>query len=190
MGVEREKKYAISADEAKKLVKKSLFKIGVVQWYLDNCNVFGKNENCRVRYTVDENGNEEWIVAYKGKLKEDFTRLEEEYRIIPSNELLQVLVAKPTVAKIRYFLLYDKSKDTEVVLDEFIELDHPYNVAVQYLAEIETTEDFKIYENIFNLKKPLSFEEFKKFENSSIAVPSNLSLNEIIELVKEKLKEI
>ncbi|MFN6992159.1 MAG: hypothetical protein ACK4MM_05510, partial [Fervidobacterium sp.] len=137
-GIEREKKYILSIGQAKELIDKALLKIGVVQWYLNECNTFGKNKNCRVRYTVDKNGKEEWIAAFKEDLKEDFTRLEEEYNIIPSEKLFQSLYSKPVAAKIRYFLFIDKSQGVEVVIDEFIKLDRPYNIDVHYLAEIET----------------------------------------------------
>jgi len=189
MYIEREKKYLIDEKLARKLVEKSVVKLGVVQWYLDTCSfdIEKGMTNCRIRYTVDENGNEEWVSAFKSTLTEDFTRHEEEERIEMSADMFETLAFKPVVAKIRYYLLF---KPAEVVLDEFIELDQPYRVPVKYLAEIETQEPFEEYERMFELNAPLSLEEFERYINKNFAVESKLPPREIIDIVNERLKKL
>lgn len=184
MNIEREKKYLIDEETAIQLKEKSLYVIGAIQWYMDDCIFFGKKSGCRIRHTFDKNGNEEWIIATKGDLKEDFTREEEENNITASYEIYDLLYLKPVVAKLRYFLMYEPA---EIVLDEFIQLDKPYNVPVKYLVEIETHEDFETFEKLFNLNNPLSIEEFRKYINKNIAIVSQLRTQEIIETVKKEL---
>ncbi|ABR30611.1 hypothetical protein [Thermosipho melanesiensis] len=174
MKIEREKKYILDEHLFEKLIKKSVYKVGVVQWYMDNCR-FIKRENCRLRYTIDENGNEKWVVAFKSKLFGDFQRIEEEYDL----EIKDISFLKyyPVVAKIRYFLMFSPA---EVSIDEFIPLD--FSIKVKYLAEIETDENFEKYEEIFNLKKPV--EDFEEYTNFSMAKVSKLRPDEIIKKVK------
>lgn len=196
MYIEREKKYIVDSTQARQLIAKSLSTIGVVQWYFeyfecfDNHSSLNKNfENtcCRVRYTFDRKGNEEWVVAYKGELRDNFTRTEEEYKLIPSEKVFEALKSKPVVAKVRHFLLFTPA---EIVLDEFVNLDKPYNVEVSYLAEIETYGDFEVYEKQFGLANPLPLEEFKMYQNKNLAIVSCLSLEDIIKIVREKLLTI
>ncbi|HQO06352.1 MAG TPA: hypothetical protein PKW84_09535, partial [Fervidobacterium sp.] len=119
MHIEREKKYLVDEKLARKLIEESVTKLGVVQWYLDTCSfdIEKGMTNCRIRYTIDENGNEEWVSAFKSALTEDFTRQEEESKIEMSADMFETLAFKPVVAKIRYYLLYEPA---EVVLDELI----------------------------------------------------------------------
>ncbi|MFN4223196.1 MAG: hypothetical protein HPY87_09190 [Fervidobacterium sp.] len=181
MAIEREKKYFVDETLAKNLIKSSLVKLGVIQWYLEKCPIKTDRE-CRVRYTVDEHGNEKWIVAFKSELRKDFTRIEEEHEINPSNELFEELSKSPVVVKIRYFLSF---KPAEVVLDEFLEIDEPYRVNIKYMAEIETEEEFEKYESMFNLRKDMSIEEFKTFTNKNIAVISQIKPEKLIEKVRK-----
>lgn len=183
MAIEREKKYFVDETLAKNLIKSSLVKLGVIQWYLEKCPIKTDRE-CRVRYTVDEHGNEKWIVAFKSELRKDFTRIEEEHEINPSNELFEELSKSPVVVKIRYFLLF---KPAEVVLDEFLEIDEPYRVNIKYMAEIETEEEFEKYESVFNLRKDMSIEEFKTFTNKNIAVISQIKPEKLIEKVRKMM---
>ncbi|HOQ40430.1 MAG TPA: hypothetical protein PKI14_14095 [Fervidobacterium sp.] len=188
MYIEREKKYLVDENLARKLIEKSVARIGVVQWYLDTCSfdIEKGMTNYRIRYTIDESGNEEWVRAFKSTLIEDFTRHEEESKIEISADMFETLTFKPVVAKIRYYLLYEPA---EVVLDEFIELDKPYRVPVKYIAEVETQEPFEEYERMFDLYTPLSLEEFERYINKNFAVESKLSPREIIDIVSEKLKK-
>ncbi len=181
MAIEREKKYFVDESLAKNLINNSLEKLGVIQWYLKKCPIKTDRE-CRIRYTVDNHGNEKWIVAFKSELKEDFTRIEEEYEINPSNELFEELSKSPVVVKIRYFLSF---KPAEVVLDEFLEIDKPYRVNIKYMAEVETEDEFEKYESMFNLQKGMSIEEFKTFTNKNIAVISQIKPGKLIEKVKQ-----
>ncbi|HOM74579.1 MAG TPA: hypothetical protein PK716_05810 [Fervidobacterium sp.] len=189
MYIEREKKYLVDEKLARKLIEKSVARIGVVQWYLDTCSfdIEKGMTNCRIRYTIDENGNEEWVRAFKSTLIEDFTRQEEESKVEISADMFETLTFKPVVAKIRYYLLYEPA---EVVLDEFIELDKPYRVPVKYLAEIETQESFEEYEHKFELSAPLSLAEFKNYMNKNIAVESRLPPREIINIVNARLNAL
>ncbi len=189
MYVEREKKYLVDEELAHKLIEKSIARIGVVQWYLDTCSfdIEKGMTNCRIRYTIDENGNEEWVSAFKSALTEDFTRQEEESKIEMSADMFETLSFKPVVAKIRYYLLY---KPAEVVIDELIELDRPYRVPVKYLTEIETQESFEEYERMFELNAPLSLKEFERYINKNLAVESKLPPREIISIVNERLKRL
>lgn len=189
MYIEREKKYLVDEKLARKLIEKSVARIGVVQWYLDTCSFDIEKgiTNCRIRYTIDESGNEEWVRAFKSTLIEDFTRQEEESQIEISADMFGALMLKPVVAKIRYYLLYEPA---EVVLDEFIELDKPYRVPVKYLAEIETQESFEEYEHKFELSAPLSLAEFKNYMNKNIAVESRLPPREIINIVNARLNAL
>ena len=189
MHIEREKKYLVDEKLARKLIEESVTKLGVVQWYLDTCSfdIEKGMTNCRIRYTIDENGNEEWESAFKSALTEDFTRQEEESKIEMSADMFETLTFKPVVAKIRYYLLYEPA---EVVLDELIELDRPYRVPVKYLAEIETQEAFEEYERMFELNAPLSLEEFERYINKNLAVESKLPPREIINIVNERLKKL
>ena len=177
MMIEREKKYLVDDNLFKELSKKSIYKLGVVQWYLDNC-VFVKNEKCRIRYTVDKDGKENWIVAFKSNLFGDFQRIEEEYKINIKD--LSFLKNAPVIAKIRHFLMF---KPAEVSIDEFIELD--YKINIKYLAEIETNEDFEKYEKKFGLLKEVG--DFNKYTNKNLAKMSKLSPIEIINKVKAML---
>ncbi|MCX7654437.1 MAG: hypothetical protein N2Z58_07185 [Fervidobacterium sp.] len=186
MKLEREKKYLITDEQAKNLMKKSLKTIGAVQWYIDDCKLFGKSNGCRIRYTFDVSGSEEWIIATKGELMNDFTREEQEDQLSASNEIFSLLYFKPVVAKLRYFLMFQPA---EVVLDEFIQLDRPYNVSVKYIVEIETDEDFEKYEKIFDLINPLCAEDFLKYTNKNIATVSKLAPQKIIEIVRIKMIE-
>ncbi|MGB4263116.1 MAG: hypothetical protein WBJ29_06225, partial [Fervidobacterium sp.] len=189
MYIEREKKYLVDEKLARKLIEKSVARIGVVQWYLDTCSFDIEKgiTNCRIRYTIDESGNEEWVSAFKSALTEDFTRQEEESQIEISADMFGALMLKPVVAKIRYYLLYEPA---EVVLDEFIELDKPYRIPVKYLAEIETQESFEEYEHKFELSAPLSLAEFKNYMNKNIAVESRLPPREIINIVNARLNAL
>ncbi|HPP18163.1 MAG TPA: hypothetical protein PLK18_04525 [Fervidobacterium sp.] len=189
MYIEREKKYLVDEKLARKLIEKSVARIGVVQWYLDTCSfdIEKGMTNCRIRYTIDESGNEEWVRAFKSTLIEDFTRQEEESKVEISADMFETLTFKPVVAKIRYYLLYEPA---EVVLDEFIELDKPYRVPVKYLAEIETQESFEEYEHKFELSAPLSLAEFKNYMNKNIAVESRLPPREIINIVNARLNAL
>ncbi|MEN3043519.1 MAG: hypothetical protein ABDH59_09550 [Fervidobacterium sp.] len=186
MKLEREKKYLVTDEQAKNLLKKSLKTIGAVQWYIDDCKLFGKNNGCRIRYTFDVNGSEEWIIATKGELMDNFTREEQESQLNVSSEIFSLLYFKPVVAKLRYFLMFQPA---EVVLDEFIQLDRPYNVSVKYIVEIETDEDFEKYEKNFDLINPLRAEDFLKYTNKNIATISKLAPQKIIEIVRIKLIE-
>mgnify|MGYP000900728574 CR=1 FL=1 len=189
MYIEREKKYLVDEKLARNLIEKSVARIGVVQWYLDTCSfdIEKGMTNCRIRYTIDESGNEEWVRAFKSTLIEDFTRQEEESKVEISADMFETLTFKPVVAKIRYYLLYEPA---EVVLDEFIELDKPYRVPVKYLAEIETQESFEEYEHKFELSAPLSLAEFKNYMNKNIAVESRLPPREIINIVNARLNAL
>ncbi|MGC8902544.1 MAG: hypothetical protein ACP5KD_04210 [Fervidobacterium sp.] len=184
MGIEREKKYLVSEQLAQILEGKSIKRLGVIQWYFDSCPVKDGNKDCRIRYTVDEEGNEEWIVAFKSKVGDDFTRKEEEFLISPQPDLFEKLSKSPVVVKIRYFLSF---KPAEVVLDEFLQIDVPYKVAVKYLAEIETDEGFENYEKFFQLSNALPLNEFETYTNKNISVVSNIPSKGLIELVKKKI---
>lgn len=185
--VEREKKYLISEEKAQKLKAISKWKLGVVQWYLLDCSFFDfagdKNiKNCRIRYMVDETGNEKWIVASKSELMEGFKRIEEEYEIRPNEALWNALTRIPVAVKVRYFI---SEKPVEIVLDEFVELEKPYNVSVQYLVEIETDEDFEIYEKEYELGNGLNYEEFDKYTNKNIAIVSSIPPRLIVEKIRQ-----
>jgi len=184
---EREKKYLIDEEKAKELKSSSKQILGVVQWYLLDCSFFdfAKNKeirNCRVRYMVDKIGNEKWIVAFKSNLMEDFKRVEEEYEITSNEVLWNALIRTPVTAKVRYFI---SEKPVEIVLDEFVELEKPYNVSVQYLVEIETHEDFEIYEKEYELGNGLNYEEFEKYTNRNIAIESVIPPRLIVEKIRQ-----
>ncbi|AFG35822.1 MAG: pyridoxamine 5'-phosphate oxidase family protein [Fervidobacterium pennivorans] len=185
--IEREKKYLVSEEKAQKLKAISKWKLGVVQWYLQDCSFFDfakdKNiKNCRVRYMVDETGNEKWIVAFKSELMEGFKRIEEEYEIRPNEALWNNLIRTPVAAKVRYFI---SEKPAEIVLDEFVELEKPYNVSVKYLVEIETHEDFEIYEKEYELGNGLNYEEFDRYTNKNIAIVSSIPPRLIVEKIRQ-----
>jgi nitroimidazol reductase NimA-like FMN-containing flavoprotein (pyridoxamine 5'-phosphate oxidase superfamily) len=185
--IEREKKYLVSEEKAQKLKAISKWKLGVVQWYLQDCSFFDfakdKNiKNCRVRYMVDETGNEKWIVAFKSELMEGFKRIEEEYEIRLNESLWNTLIRIPVAAKVRYFI---SEKPAEIVLDEFVELEKPYNVSVKYLVEIETHEDFEIYEKEYELGKGLNYEEFDRYTNKNIAIVSSIPPRLIVEKIRQ-----
>jgi len=69
---------------------------------------------------------------------------------------------------------------TEVIVDEFIELDYP--LKVKYLAEIETDEDFKKFEEMFSLSKAVK--DFEEYTNKNLARVSKFSPEEIIRKVQ------
>lgn len=186
MGTEREKKYLVSKQFAQTLKENSIKKLGVIQWYFGNCPVLDSGKDCRIRYIVDQKGNEEWVVAFKSKVENDFTRQEDEFYINPKSDLIEKLSKSPVVVKIRYFLSF---KPVEVVLDEFLQIDTPYKIDVKYLAEIETDEDFEHHEKFFQLSNPLPLEEFEKYTNRNIAVVSNIHPKKLIEFVKRKIVE-
>lgn len=174
MKIEREKKYLVDEKLFQNLRKKAIYKLGVIQWYLEKC-IFIKEEKCRIRYTIDSQGRENWVVAFKSHLFGDYKRLEEEYEV--KLEDLSILKEKPVIAKIRYFLLMEK---TEVIVDEFIELDYP--LKVKYLAEIETDEEFKKFEEMFSLSKAVK--DFEEYTNKNLARVSKFSPEEIIRKVQ------
>ncbi len=162
--VEREKKYFVSEQDAKKLKKRAFYKLLVIQWYINDT----KEGNLRIRYTFD--GKEEkWILAKKGKIKCDFTRTEEE-RELSKQEVeryFEILKEAPVVAKTRYYLSF---ASVEVVLDEFLDIGKPYNVDIKYLAEIETDQDFETIEREYPEFVEVPIELYETYENRNIAV--------------------
>ncbi|ONN27090.1 hypothetical protein XJ44_04675 [Thermosipho affectus] len=174
MKIEREKKYLLDEYLFKKLIRKAKYKVGVIQWYLERC-VFVKTQRCRLRYTVDSDFSEKWVVAFKSKVFGDFQRLEDEYDV--DLKSIDFLKKYPVIAKIRYFLMFSPA---EVSIDEFIFLDFP--LKIKYLAEIETNEDFEKYEEMFGLKH--SVEDFEEYTNFNMAKVSKIAPERIIEKVK------
>ncbi|MGQ9856802.1 MAG: pyridoxamine 5'-phosphate oxidase family protein [Fervidobacterium sp.] len=202
MPIEREKKYIVDESHARKLKNMAKFSIGVVQWYLPDCILllellgerdFSKSREWRIRYTVDKNGNETWVAAFKSELMEGFQRVEEEYDLTKFIEkqnlniwerLFNELSNKPVAAKIRHYI---SDTPTEIVLDEFIQLDIPYNIDIKYMVEIETDEEFQEYEQEYDLGEGLSAEEFDIYTNRNIAIESQIPPRVLIALVKQVL---
>lgn len=180
LGVERERKYLVDDEWVNAFVHRVSSVIGVVQWYLEDCDGFPGIGPCRARYTVDARGRERWMVSTKGQLFADFTREEHEW-VLENPPALERLSDRPVVAKLRYYLMCEPA---EVVLDWFIDLDRPYNTDAKYIVEVETTGDFGEFETRFNLTNPISFEEFGRYTNERIAVRTSLAPTQIIELVK------
>ncbi|SDG90259.1 Nitroimidazol reductase NimA, pyridoxamine 5'-phosphate oxidase superfamily [Fervidobacterium changbaicum] len=203
-GIEREKKYLINEEKAQKLRSISKQKLGVVQWYLLDCSFLAllrnledmPHQECRVRYTVDESGKESWIIAFKSELSEGFKRAEKEFELTDVvenqtdefwDEFFKRLSESPVTAKVRYFI---SETPAEVVLDEFIELDVPYNVEVKYMVEVELkneSEAFEKYEQAYELGCGLNMDGFKLYTNRNIAIVSQLPPRVLINCVKQIL---
>ncbi|MEJ5258171.1 MAG: pyridoxamine 5'-phosphate oxidase family protein [Fervidobacterium sp.] len=202
MPIEREKKYLIDENQATKLKNMAKFSIGVVQWYLPDCILllellgerdFSKSREWRIRYTVDKKGNETWIAAFKSELVEGFQRVEEEYDLTKFirkqntdmwERLFNELSSKPVVVKIRHYI---SDTPTEIVLDEFMQLDIPYNIDIKYMVEIETEDEFEKYEKEYDLGEGISTEEFDIYTNRNIAIESQIPPRVLITLVKQAL---
>lgn len=190
MGIEIERKYLVDENEANKLKKISVDKIGIIQWYLRS----SQDEIERVRLQLRKENNEvirKWNYAYKANTDIPHEKIEKEKDYVP--ESMDVLFNKKMVIKIRYII----KENPEIVLDEFVEIPGlEYNIPEKYLLEIEMKKIRKYTESDFDeiLKKEKikileDVTEDYRYYNNNIAnkVRRNLDLKELIEVLKWRI---
>jgi CYTH domain-containing protein len=190
MSIEIERKFIVDEAESDKLKKRSIKKIGIIQWYLKS----EENEIERVRLQlIRENGEiiEKWNYAYKANTNIPHVKIENEKDYVTKN--IDDLFNKKMVVKIRYII----KENPEIVLDEFVEFEYlHYNINEKYLLEIEmkeikeyNTEDFLNELKKENIKIIKDVTEDYKYYNNNIATKSekDLKLKEILEVLKWKI---
>ena len=187
--IEREKKYVVTSEKAAELKKVAVAQKGIAQWYIGNFEelaskyqVEGASE-CRLRFIFSK-GKESWVLTFKSK-PTGFERVENEFKIENPSDVVKFITAEsPVVANTRYVLL--KESETEIELDEYIQLDIGYKV--DFLIEVETTSDFKQFEETFGLDGEVPVERYEEYSNKNIAIRSNLPMEVIIEKVTNAAK--
>ncbi|SHH22338.1 hypothetical protein [Thermosipho atlanticus] len=188
MKIEREKKYLIPENLAEDLKSKSVLKIGVIQWYIDDKNFlidkYYVGNKYRLRLIIDKNFNKQWSIAIKRDLRK-FEREEIEFEIPETEININALKQYKLTAKIRYYLTLPNS-DPEIVLDEFLRVDKVIEFEIRYLLEIETFKNFEEIEKENNL---VGFEvkDFKKFTNEKLAKGFSIETLKLIDLVYQFL---
>ena len=187
--IEREKKYVVTSEKAAELKKGAVARKGIAQWYIKDFSKLAAKfgvENiseCRLRFIFSK-GKEKWVLTFKSK-PTGYERQEHEFDIENPLEILAFITPESTVvAKTRYILM--KESNAEIELDEYIQLDVGYKV--DFLVEVETTSDFKEFEEMFDLDGAVATEMYEKFSNKNIAIRSNLPMEVIIEKVKNAVK--
>ncbi len=187
--IEREKKFIVTSEKAIELKRLAIARKGIAQWYIigfeELAAKFGVENasECRLRFIFSK-GKEKWVLTFKSK-PTGYERQEHEFDIENPLEILAFITAEsPVVAKTRYVLL--KQSNTEIELDEYIQLDVGYKV--DFLVEVETASEFKEFEERFGLEGEVAVEEYEKYSNKNIAIKSNLPIGVIIEKVKNAIK--
>lgn len=189
MKIEREKKYLIPKDLVEKLIRSSILKIGVIQWYIDKPGFITDErllgfKKLRLRLTFDDKLNKNWVIAIKKDLRK-FEREEIEFGIDDSIIKLKELKNFRLTAKIRYFITKPHS-DPEIVLDEFLN-NCGVKFDINYLLEVESQFDFEEIEKEYGLEN-FEVKDFNAFTNERLAKKFNIDTKDLIECLYKKLK--
>lgn len=194
---EVERKYIIKdvSEKIDKLKRKSLKKIGIIQWY-ENSEELEERIRLTISYDKVIGHTYFWEKTTKKPTNNPQERIEDEKTLDPRKGInLSDFENKKSVFKIRYIL----KEDPEIVLDEFLKIDNSNNLESiknpyeGYYLEIEERQhkcDFEQELKNLNLELGIDLEDVTgkaEYKNSQRAKQSDLKPLKMIEYVQNRL---